>query len=269
MMKHLMKYNIIANLKKQISIHPLFLPLIINLFFLVVSLVLFHPHFEEVDDQYMAFIAEGVYGSRSAILVFSNYIYGCILYFLYSIYAGIRWYSVLQIVFLFISFTIITHILIQTSGRRIGTLLSLCMLLCFSYEGYVSIQFTKTSGYMVVAGYLLLFHLGKSKPCHRTVGILLGIFFTIVGALIREDSFWMVSLIMLGIGLYELYQIYRSTERILFFKAMTQYAIPFCIIIIAVLGASFFTIMEINSSLPGMNTRLTTIFAVNWSTIIS
>lgn len=227
--------------------------ILINLLFLFISIFIFHPHFEVVDDQYMAFLAEGVYGSRSSMLVFTNLLYGKILSFFYSIYAGIRWYSILQISLLFIAFTSITYTLIKTGGNQLGTLLSFFLLLCFSYEGYVFIQYTKSAGYICAAGYLLMFHtlspISKSNKRQLIIGTVLGGILVILGNLLRKESFYAVSLFMLCLGLYELIQIIRNTNRASLLKSVFQYSYPFLIVILLSLGANlYYTETVINKS---------------------
>lgn len=247
----------------------LLLAFAINLLFLLISLVLFHPHFEVVDDQCMAFLAEGVYGSRSTMLVFINCIYGKLLNILYSLYAGIRWYSVLQILFLFASFTSITYVLMKIGGNCLGGLLSTFLLLCFSYEGYVYIQYTKTSGYMVVAGYLLLFYVlspvsHRSESTEKTgsehsprnksfLGIILGCFLIFMGALLRKESFYAASLFMLGIGLYEVYKLIKNTDRSILIKTLLRYVAPFAIVIVMVFAANLYHSKTVENS-PEWNT---------------
>lgn len=247
----------------------LLLALAINCLFLFASLILFHPHFEVVDDQFMAALAEGAYGSRSSILVFINCIYGKLLNVLYSLYAGIRWYSVLQFLFLFMSFTSITYVLMKLAGNRLGGLLGTFLLLCFSYEGYVYIQYTKTSGYMVAAGYLLMFYMllpasqcseGKeissSKPAlqkESILGIVLGGLLIFIGALLRKESFFAISLFMLGIGLYEVFKIIKNTERSALIKTLLRYAAPFAVVIILVFAANLYHSKTVENS-PEWNT---------------
>ena len=233
--------------------NTLLFALAINFIFLLISFVLFHPHFEVVDDQFMAAMAEGAYGSRSTMLVFINCIYGKLLHILYSIYAGIRWYSVLQILFLFVSFTTITYVLMKIGGNRLGGLLSIFLLLCFSYEGYVYIQYTKTSGYMVAAGYLLMFYMLSNKVQKKWAGIVLGGLLIFMGALLRKESFFAISLFMLGIGLYEVFLLYKNTEHSALIKTLLRYAAPFAVVIVMVFAANFYHAQTVKNS-PEWNT---------------
>ena len=127
--------------------------LALNTVFLLAALFLFRPFFEETDDSSLAMIAEGAFGSRCPYLIYTNIMYGRLLTLLYALIPSVRWHSVLQYIFCFISFTLITYLL---DGYRNGRLISALLLLSSFYEIYVSLQYSKTAALICLAGYISL-----------------------------------------------------------------------------------------------------------------
>ncbi len=193
---------------------PIIAAILQNAVFLVVSLLLFHPHFEENDDTIIAFIAEGVYGARDSHLVYVNYCLGDFLQFLYRICSGIRWHSVLQYIGVLIAFTSFSYILM--CEKKHGKLLSFLFLLCSFYEAYVSLQYTKTAAILAVVGYIVVLYCfrrirrgEKSKEGFMALGMVLLVF----GSLLRVSCFYMATAVFAVPVLLEILSIRRETER--------------------------------------------------------
>ena len=195
-MKNRMKDKISEYLSK-----PIVYAILLNAVFLILSIACFHPHFEEIDDTIMSFILEGVYGRTGDVhLVYINSCMGILLKGLYTFVPLVKWYTLFQYFFLFISFTIITWILSKRMYH--GKWMAALFLLLFFYEGYVSVQYTKTAAIVAVAGYLLIFNgLRQDKKVQLSAGVVLGLF----GALYRFEMFLLVTAFMFGVGLWELY----------------------------------------------------------------
>lgn len=168
--------------------------IISNAIALLVSLFLFKPFFEEMDDTLLAMIVEGAFGKRDAHLVYSNYLLGTIYKALQCVLPQIRWHSVLQYFFLFIGFSAVIYIL--TCYKK-GKLISSILLLAAGYETYVSLQFTKTAAFTAGCGLIVLLvmirdylkgtNLFSNKTEQKTLAIL-SIILVIYGCLLRFEG---------------------------------------------------------------------------------
>lgn len=192
---------------------PIITAILQNVIFLTVSLLLFHPHFEENDDTIIAFIVEGVYGARDSHLVYVNCCLGDFVRFMYRICSGIRWHSVLQYIGVLIAFTSFSYILI--CEKKHGRLLSFLFLLCSFYEAYVSLQYTKTAAILAVIGYTVVLYCfrrirrgEKSKEGFMALGMVL----LVLGSLLRVSCFYMATAVFAVPILMELLSIRRETE---------------------------------------------------------
>lgn len=124
-----------------------------NLITLLVSLFLFKPFFEEMDDTLLAMIMEGAFGKRDNHLIYSFFPLGCIESALQGICPAVRWHSVLQYFFLFIAFCLVTYILLRLKN---GKALSVVFQMAAGYETYVALQFVKTAAFIGGCGLFVL-----------------------------------------------------------------------------------------------------------------
>ena len=128
-----------------------------NIVALAVSLIVFKPFFEELDDTLTAMVSEGAFGLRDAHLPYSNYFLGVIEKALQTIIPQIRWHSVLEYMFIFFALCLVVYVLCH---YEYGKLLSVALLMGCSYELYVALQFTKIpaaiSGCVLIAFLLLV-----------------------------------------------------------------------------------------------------------------
>ncbi len=182
--------------------------IVLNTVFLLLSLVLFRPFFEETDDSSLAMIAEGAFGSRCPYLIYTNIVYGRLLTLLYGLVPAVRWHSVLQYIFCFISFTLLTYLL---DGYKNGRIVSALLLLGSFYEIYVSLQYSKTAALICLAGYVSLI----SVSCGQVTDKKERVFFCVSGALLllfglclRKECFILASgfagILILGLWIREL-----------------------------------------------------------------
>lgn len=212
---------------KQKFLNPIVFSLTVNTVVLLISVLLFHPFFEENDDAFLAMIAEGAYGTRESHLIYVSSVLGRLLTLLYSVLPAIRWHCVLQYAFLFLAYCAVTAVLCR---RRHGRLLSVLLLLCTFYESYVSLQYTKTAAVVTAAGFVLLFESLRRK---RTEGkfpaalIVIGDLLLLYGALLRSSAFLLSSVLLLCVGLYEVYRLYKESGKSRFFKKLLDYAAVF------------------------------------------
>ncbi len=207
---------------REIIRKPLGFSLISNCLVLLVSVLIYHPFFEEPDDLYIAMISEGAFGSREYHLVYVNVILGKVLTFLSGIISGIRWHSVLQYLFIFIALCLLTYIF---SGYRNGKIYAMIMQIATAYELYVSLQYTKTAAYVAAAGYIGLFFVLRRRFLKNETGrdkrIIMGISYALLAyaMLLRKDAFLLGTLVFFAVGVYELLRVKSHYLQYVFYFA--------------------------------------------------
>ena len=121
-----------------------------------IFLFLFPARFETNDDTGMAQIAYGARGFYSSHLIFINVLVGRILRACLETFPTVPWYTVFQVALVCISFVIIFYLLFEKFGSK--AIFPIVILSAyFGYEFLSRIQFSKTAGIAVIAGFLLLF----------------------------------------------------------------------------------------------------------------
>lgn len=227
----------IEKLKKS----DFFLSVLINSIVLGIVLLLFQPYFETNDDNSMAWISEGGTSGYSDHLVYINILYGKIIKMLNMLVPDIRWYSIVFFAILFCSFTSVVYVFLGKMGKKRGIVCSLIMLTCFSYYGYVSVQFTRVAGIASAAGLLLVFGTldRKIKPKILPLGI--GCSLAILGSLIRFNMFLMICAIISGLGVWKMIELYKSDRWKKVQKIIPYILIMLAIVLTAVLGKIYDT----------------------------
>lgn len=185
-------------LKEKLK-QPFWISVILNICLLTLNIIFFQTRFESNDDSGMSFIIEGIYGEKTAYAVFINVIIGKILKILYTVVPIVKWYVIFQYAVLFISFVFLGYILLRQFEKKKGIILFFALLIPFTYECYVYLQFTKTSGVAVATGLLLIFYCLRKNEKRRY--LISGILLAILGSMIRFQSMLMVSLILFGLGI--------------------------------------------------------------------
>ncbi|MDO5573156.1 MAG: hypothetical protein Q4G60_04160 [bacterium] len=214
---------------------PVIMAMLQNVLFLLLSLLVFHPHFEENDDVFIASIAEGAYGTRDSHLVYVNYCLGEIMEFFYRLCSGVRWHSVLQYISLMIAFTAFSYILIRE--KKHGKLLSFIFLTCVFYEGYVSLQYTKTAAVLTVIGYaVVLYCFRRIRRGEKSIEgfMALGMIMLVYGALLRISCFYMATAVFFVPFVIEMFSIRRETETGHKKKLVLAYLTTFIVLFMAV-----------------------------------
>ncbi|SHK89350.1 hypothetical protein SAMN05720759_108113 [Fibrobacter sp. UWB12] len=178
----------------------------INLFFLALCLIFGDLKFGAIDDYFMAARLTGALGTEyNPHLIFVNAIYGYALLPLYHLFPKIGWYYIGEMFSVFLSFTVISYVLLQRCGERWGVILAALFTALFASDFYLVVQFTQCASILSAAG-MLLFAYGvisekKIMDCHAPDGVrndvlkatpfALGVLLMLWGSVMRWQAFLM------------------------------------------------------------------------------
>ena len=178
----------------------------INLFFFALCLIFGDLKFGAIDDYFMAARLTGALGTEyNPHLIFVNAIYGYALLPLYHLFPKIGWYYIGEMFSVFLSFTVISYVLLQRCGVRWGTILATLFTALFASDFYLVVQFTQCASILSAAG-MLLFAYGvisekKIMDCHAPDGarndvlkatpFALGVLLMLWGSVMRWQAFLM------------------------------------------------------------------------------
>ncbi len=129
--------------------------LLLNYIVFLILVCLFQPYFETNDDSAMRMTVSGAGGYYDSHLIYINILIGKLIVFLETHVPTGNWYTLIQLIIVFFSLCTVTYILIERSGIKYGSWISLILLTFFGYEGYIAVQFTKTAGFAAAAGMML------------------------------------------------------------------------------------------------------------------
>lgn len=178
------------------SKHPLFLAVIVNVFFIFIT------HFFGVimlgisDDYAMARILEGAYGDDYNVhMTFINVVYGYALLPLYHLFPKIGWYYIGETFAVFASFTTISYVIIRLLGVRLGSILTMLFLTIFVPDFYLSLQFTQCASALTAAGIILfvfeMLSIGPDEGRNGIIVLVLSLFLLLWGSVMRYEAFLM------------------------------------------------------------------------------
>ena len=125
--------------------------LLLNYIVFLILVCLFQPYFETNDDSAMRMTVSGAGGYYDSHLIYINILIGKLIVFLETHVPTGNWYTLIQLIIVFFSLCTVTYILIERSGIKYGSWISLILLTFFGYEGYIAVQFTKTAGFAAAA----------------------------------------------------------------------------------------------------------------------
>lgn len=179
-----------------------FWALIINALFLGIGLICFDLKYEVSDDFVMASIMSGAYGkTQNPQMIFVNVIIGYMLLPLYKIFPNVSWYFVVQLFLVFMSSFAVTWVLLEKLERIKAVMLSTILILVFTNDAYILVQFTKTSMFAVMAGSLVfLWELYRER---RKVPLLSGAGLCLLGTMIRFPTIYLAGTFLVFIIVYE------------------------------------------------------------------
>ncbi len=205
-----MKYAVrIQSLKgiieKYLLRYPLGASLIIHLLLFVFYLIFYTPYFQTNDDTTMLLYLSGklIAKENTEYVLFINFVLARFLKNLYLYFPDFPWYGGIFILFLYTSFSYVLYLLLFRLPRLIVLTLYLLFFIFLGYTVLVSLQFTSVSGVMAIAGlWGLLFSQKHGKLFWGYSPIILGALLYFLSALLRFESWLLVSALFIPIGLF-------------------------------------------------------------------
>lgn len=201
---------------KKWSCSDVGLAIVINLFFLILVLLFCDLKYEVSDDFVMASILSGAYGdSPNPQMIFVNVIIGYLLTPFYKLFPQTSWYFIFQLVVIFFSSITISYLLMKREKRPIAVMLSVLLIIFFTNDAYILMQFTKTAMFAVMSGSLLfvygLFH------SRKWIEVLYGGGLCLLGTCIRFSTIYIAGGFLVFILAFELFrfikEIFKNREK--------------------------------------------------------
>lgn len=215
--------------EKLVKTRPFTVALGINIFYLLLLVVLFRPHFY-YDDFLMACRSYGVYtGQYLYETTYMHYMYGRLIQGLMEVWGGIPWYTVLFFLWIFIALVIFSYTYLKNNNNFFGGVIVNLFIVFFAYEGYIDLTFTKVAGLIGAIGVFLVIY-KQSSMLIRCSGCIL-----FLGAcLIRYAMAQMVIYGFVLLCFFECIKIFFWGEK----TQIKRYAISIIVLLIVFLGVA-------------------------------
>ena len=163
---------------------PLFLALMLNLFFLALYFAFGIVRHGSLDDYFMSSVLTGAYGGAYDVhTYFVGSAYGIFLKPFYCLFPKVGWYFIFELAGTFAAFTTFTYFLILRMGTKMGTALSTLLLASLTPDFYFQLSFTQCATISTAAGILTFFYERKKRF------FILGSLFLIAGSVMRWQGF--------------------------------------------------------------------------------
>lgn len=201
---------------------------VLSFLILLVFNIVLTPIYETKDDVTMALIVEGAYGKSNGLVFFQNIIYSKFLTFLYEIIPIMKWYTIIQLSFLYVSFYSIAYVLFKRLKIVNGLLVNFFLSIFIGHEFFYVFQFTRTASLCSIAGLIVLFDsFGSENKLKKYIKIIFGYVLIIYAGLVRFSSVELVAGMMCVIGLMRIIEIFKRKEQV--FKQIVSYILVFTI----------------------------------------
>jgi hypothetical protein len=163
--------------------------ILINVFFLALCLFFGKLQYGALDDFFMAGVLTGIHGDAyNPHLYFVNALYGYALLPFYHLFPKIGWYYIFEMFGLFVSFVLISYVLIKRVGFNLGVCAAIVLLSMLCSDFYLVVQFTQCAALYSAAGFAaLLYSLNEGK--YKV--LLLACVMIIWGSWMRWEAFLM------------------------------------------------------------------------------
>ena len=182
----------------------------VNFLFLLLYVLLGQLMYGSLDDYFMSAVLTGAYGSSYDVhLYFINVVLGYLLKPLYWLFPDIGWYFFAELGGSFVSFVIISYLLLKKLKFRYRYEVLFFMLACLTPDFYYMLNFTQCATLYTAAGFLALLcgDIDKKKKL-LTVGVVL----FVAGFVMRKDAFYMGMPFLLMLLFIRVF-IYRSLSK--------------------------------------------------------
>lgn len=192
------------------------------LFGLVYSI--FRPFYQTNDDVMMSLIVRGisVVTEPSEYILFMNVLIGKLLKALFSFYPSFDWYSAFMVACLFLGFVALGATIIKASNIVQSIIVYLVAFISFGLPALVKLQFTVVASILAISGYFTIL---KSLSSWERI---FGAFICLLSALIRHESFLLITVLSFPVFIFELYyQKKRSILGYYFFLVILSFAFSY------------------------------------------
>ena len=158
----------------------------------------------------MAAVVTGAYGGQfDAHTLFVNGIYAYFLKPFYVLFPSVGWYSIFELLGVFVAFTASTYCLLRNQCHKLSTCVAIFLLACMAPAFYLQLGFTQCAAALTVAG-ILLVYVGDNE-CKKTQ-LFLGALLLVCGMIFRREGF------LLGVPFLAMLLIVSTIEKRRFCK---------------------------------------------------
>lgn len=212
----------------------------LNLLFLASILVFCDVKYEVSDDFVMSAILSGAYGgSLNPHLIFINVLWGYLLTPFYLILPEISWYLIFQLLLCFLSFTILSYMLLKKLNRSMALMVITLLLTVFGSDAYILMQFTKTAMIAVMAGSLVfLWALFEQRSLRIEISAAI---LCVIGTWFRFNIIYLAGGFLLFILIVEIVRVWKNeTDHRRFWLKMRKIISAGLLLILVVTGCKLF-----------------------------
>ncbi len=174
----------------------------VSLLMTTALLIAYSPHFDGNDDTAILTMVSGVKRSADPHTVYQNIILGRLYVFLYRLAPQLAWYTLFQLVVLFLAGIAISWVIIRRMGLWRGVPVSAGTWLVYGYGSIPILQYTRTAGIITAAGIFLLFQTLEEfrSGARKRLGSVIGAGLMLVGSWLRFQQFGAECMVMCGIA---------------------------------------------------------------------
>ena len=194
----------VDKIRKKIESRYIYKCIIINSLIMTVFIFV-GAKFETNDDVGMEFIVSGFYGEKSPYMVYSNYIIGLTLSFLYRVIPFVKWYMIFNYALVFVDIIFLSYVIDSILDKSMVGLIKYPLIFALGFEMYCNPQFTKIATLTFVAGCMLILScfeniLSNNKLDKLVIAVGIGV--VTIGSMIRYNAIiFVIPFVMITVAL--------------------------------------------------------------------
>ncbi len=172
----------------------IFIANIICLLILIGLLMMFETTIKSDDYDLMMVLYGATTGDYSAFTMYTTVYFSSLIRILLTLAPNIAWYTVIQIIFIYMACVAI-YIILMNQSKNLMDCVQIAAFIFIGYELYIRMTFTKTAGFLVAAGLMCILYVleKKEKKITRILFYVIGVMFILVGWSIRPSMFMLVA----------------------------------------------------------------------------
>ncbi len=191
---------------------------LINYGIYLVMQLLFYPTYESQLDLMMRAAVEGVSGTKTGYILYSNAIIGWFLCGLSTYFPSVNWYFMMLSALAIAALTVISYIVMKRTSNKIGVTVAVVLASFLGYECYVLPGYMKTASVLTIAAVMIAADEVQQKFIGTAQKKALIAVLALLGSMVSFSVFWITVFISVSGLMISCITLNKKTVKALLYR---------------------------------------------------